>query len=157
MNNRQQYALADGKSYFRVESDGRIRLVLWPEDRVVLIGHWNEKEGVLLLYKSRSVFEKKSYTLAVPKELWTNLSNIKTVAIHTRDRNKYLATSASKLRMFGYDEEGSNESHGQRYLFLDNNHWDEVGGLDDVMEYAVDRKSLDKALKGGQDDETTGF
>lgn len=146
MNQKQEYFLKDGQSHFRVEPDGRIRLVLRPEERVILVGQWREREGILYLFKSKSNFDKRSYTLAVPWELWLGIrEKVKVIGLEMRDTRTYLATSKEKLLMFGYHDEypEPNDRHQQIYYYLDMEHWDRVDGIGGVLSYGEDQKAFE--------------
>ena len=149
-----EFKLSDGKSYFRLETDGRLRLVLKPEERVILSGQWNAREGVLLLFKGKSLFDKRSYTLAVPLEVWEGLAGlVKTLAIKTIDERRFYAVSASDVRMYGYEDNLESRTlhrdpHGQRYLYVDYEYWSEVYSQDEILDFNVDKRANERAQRG---------
>lgn len=135
---RKVFYCDDKITHFKTESDGRVRLVLMPEDRVIFIGNYNEREKILLLSKGKTCLEKRSYTFAIPAELWENLE-IKTVGITTRDSRRIWAITAEKVRFFGYsDQENSTDTHGQRYLFVDVENWTELGTIEEIVDFRSD-------------------
>jgi len=151
MTNKTEFYCGDNESHFRLENDGRVRLVLRPEERVILVGQWNADDGVLLLFKGKTNFDKRSYMLACPSELWEGLDGIKTIAVSTRDRRRYYAVDAATFRMFGYTaDSGPQDSHGQRYRFLDFENWTEVGDMADVLSFSSDKSAQLSAQKGGR-------
>lgn len=129
----------DKLSHFRIEEDGRIRLILMPEDKAILAGHWTAHAGVLLLAKGKSNFQKRSYSLAVPKELWNGLEKqIKVISVHTFDTKRYYAVTRGRAAVYGYGESRISDAHGQDYLFIDREHWTEVDGVEGILGFIND-------------------
>lgn len=148
MTKRHEIPAADGQSIFRVETSGKVRIILRPEDRPVLVGQLIDRnnvadqpggEATLLLSKDRSMYNHKSYTLGIQKELLDALPGIKVIAIHTRDRDEYHCTTRAKVEAFGIDEQ--KPEHRNAYVFLDHEHWTRVGDLDDVLAFLSDSRA----------------
>jgi len=143
----KEFTCNDGQSVVRIEKNGRVRFIMRPEDRVILWGQYTKESELLLLYKSRASFQKQSFTLGIPVELWENLS-VKTVAIHVRENNSYYCTTAAKVRIYGYRDEQNFANQRHNYIFLDFDHWTEVGGLEDVVSFRDDNQAEER-MKGG--------
>lgn len=140
---KAEFRCKDGESHFRIEENGRIRLILMPEDKPILIGQWNENKQFLLLFKKKANYVKKSYTLAVPKELWDGLQgdkSILTVAVNVRETGKILCASRSVITLFGYEDMNGGDDR-QDYVFLDREYWVEVDHLDDALDFHEDSKA----------------
>lgn len=135
-----EFTCYDNESVFRIEDNGRVRLILKPEDKVILIGQWNPKKGILLLQKGRQNFAKRSYALAIPKELWDGLKKIQTVCVNMRDTKRLFCADRSTVTMFGYDEDATQMTR-QLYVFLDKEYWSEVDTMEDVIYFNEDRKA----------------
>lgn len=143
---RHLFTCTDGQSKIRVEENGRVRLILMPEDRPILLGQWSEEKNILMLYKNRENSVKKSFSLAVPLELWDGLKGdyeIKAVCCQMRDTNRMYCADRTTLAMFGYTDDADvpKEQLRQRYLFLDPEHWTEVKSLEDVIYFSEDKRA----------------
>jgi hypothetical protein len=152
---RHEFVCSDGVSKIRVEENGRVRLILRPEERVILLGQWSEGKNILILFKNRETLVKKSFSLAVPLELWDGLRGghmVQTVCCQMRDTGRLFCADRSMLTLFGYtDDDGvPREQLRQRYLFLDPEHWSEVSTLEDVIFFNDDRKAKSLADKQSQ-------
>lgn len=152
---RHEFVCADGASKIRVEANGRVRLILMPEDRPILLGQWSEKQNLLMLFKNRESMMKKSFSLAVPLELWDGLKGqhtIHTVCCEMRDTKRLMCADRTTLTMFGYtdDSDVPPEQLRQRYLFLDPEYWSEVRTLEDAVFFAEDRRAKYLADKNQQ-------
>lgn len=140
----------DGASYYRIEENGKIRLILMPENRVILIGQLSVDKRKLLLFKTNPIFVPKSYTLGIPKELLENLTKLDTVAIEIRKTGSIYCASLSTIKMFGYHEHSRNSrqkasQNVQVYTFLDFKHWTLVDSIDEVYTFAEDIRYFSKA------------
>ena len=153
MAQRSEIPAADGHSIFRIETSGKVRLILRPEDRPVLVGQLIDRfngaqeasgEATLLLFKPVSQYNHKSYTLGIQMELIEAMPGVKAVAIHTRDRNEYHCTNRAKIQTFGLAEQ--KPEHRNAYIFLDLEHWTRVGGLDDVVDFLTDQKAARRVV-----------
>lgn len=122
-----------GNGKFRIEENGRVRLILeQPQNRVILIGQWNEQRKFMLLFKNKPDFERRSFTLAIPLELWESLE-MKTVVLHERTSNTILVASKTQLQVYGYQDEI--QTNKQAYLYLDREYWHRVQDLEGAMRY----------------------
>lgn len=140
---RHEILSQDGQSVFRVEDNGKIRLILKPEDRPILVGYLSENDPqrkILILYKTRTFLHRGSYTLAVPEELLTGIAGIKVVALHLMDRKKFYCATSTHVKLYGY-ENGDVQAHRQKYLFLDPEHWREVADEDGIFSFEEDERS----------------
>jgi len=122
-------------SYYKIESNGKIRFIEMPNNRCLLIGQLSTDESVLLLFKNRANYKPKSYTLGIPTELLDNLKNIEAIAVNVRQSDHLLCVRQYTVRMFGYqDDSECVYSHSrQLYTFLDAVYWDRVDSLKDVF------------------------
>ncbi len=135
----QQIRCTDKASFYRLETDRRIRLILMPENRPILIGYLNTERRVLLLHKTKAEFTRNSFTLGIPQELWAEIKgNVSTVALNVRENGRYYCTSKALVEMHGRNSE--DPSLRQQYVFLDFPHWTQVGGLEDVLEFYNDQR-----------------
>jgi hypothetical protein len=127
-----------GQGKFRVEENGRVRLILeQPESRVILIGQWNEQREFLLLFKNKPDFNRRSFTLAIPLELWENLK-VQTVALHERTTDTYLIASKTQLMVYGYQDDI--QTNKQAYFYLDREYWHKINSLDEAMSYHEEQR-----------------
>lgn len=143
---KAEFPCCDSDNFFRLEENGRIRLILreGDDDRPILKGQWNEIHKILMLDKGRENFARKSYSLAVDLPLWQNL-DIKTLCCKMRNTGRYFCADYATLSMFGYAD--ASDDVDQEYLFLDKEHWTEVDALEDVFTFNEDRRAMELANK----------
>lgn len=131
MSDLQKIFTTDGMSHYRFESDRRIRFVLMPEEKLILAGQLSMSNRTLVLFKSRMNTNRKSYTFAVPYELYTKLTDVKGFVISVKETNQFFYISRDTVSLYGVLSEARDVSKGgQIYLFLEQDKWTECPSLD---------------------------
>ena len=128
----------DGESVFRVDRNHKVRLILMPEDRPILIGHLSSDKSILTLFKSRSDFSAKSFTLCVPQELIDAIEGLRVIHVSTLDRELSLCCLVGDLKLYGVELKEDIKMNRQLYIYLENKYWDEVYSSGEVNSFEED-------------------
>ena len=94
----------DGKSFFRVDSQGRVRFIMMPEDRAIFLGQVNYDKQTLFISRKRIVMHDAEYIFSLPGELINALKDtIQFVILHDNDLLKptIFMTTINHVLLFG--------------------------------------------------------
>ena len=135
---------ADGLSFFRIEKDNLIRLILKPEDKPIIIGKLSANCKSLQMFKPKSDFRDYSYNLSVAEELLNNIPGLQTVGMIYHDTKRILCALVTDILQRGVytsEEEFQIKRERQRYISLQFRYWTEVSEIEDIEHFYEDRHS----------------
>lgn len=132
----KEFVAKNGVGKFRVESNGRVRLILGfpPSERVILIGQYQPRLGLIMLEKTRANYSKRSFTFAIHEDLYEQMPEIKTILISIKESRELFVTRRSHFDVFGVTDPNT-PAGGQSYLYLEKEHWMPVDSLEEALVY----------------------
>lgn len=138
----------EAQGFFTIEQDGRVRF--HPDDsaRPILIGRLRPIEAnfdALVLNHRRAKWNPRSFTFAVPKELFEALGSIQTVATHLMDEQRVFCVDRATIWTCGHWDHRFH--NGQAYLFVHHSEWLEVEDLEAIFTFHQDKGAY-RAQKG---------
>lgn len=137
---QQEIQSEDGKSVFKIERDGRIRLLLQPQDRMIIIGQLSADRSIVTFSKRYAAYGHGNFELCVPKEIIDNVESAETIALYFRDTQRYFVTSRSTLLLHGHIQFDRVDKAQQLYVYLPHEYWTECITSDEVVHFLEDEK-----------------